>query len=174
MAPPVDSYGSLSVHKAAEREAGGEGGTLRFPDFSQPSPLSGCLPLHGRQRAEPTTTTTCAVLASIPHTFPTVSVVPEPRRPRPGEHSDTERVCGRGGGGVFFRPHMFSRTTGSPATIRRRASSLPQAGLGSVVCRRRRPRPASRPGSSVWGTHKKPRRLVVARCSFTGRPYGRR
>lgn len=97
--------------------------------------------------------------ASIPHTFHIVSVVPDPYRPGRGEYSNTARVCVRC---VWFffasSPHTRIRPTGQPRAPPQfaAAGSLPQAGLGSVVCRRRIPRPASRPGSSVWRTHKKP------------------
>lgn len=133
----------------------GEGGTLRFPDFSQPSPLSGfhCTAACERRRRRHAP---CVPQSRIRFTQLASSQTRTDHRR--GEYSNTERVCGRGG--VFF----FTRTWSAgqpraPPQFAAAASSLLQAGLGSVVYRRRRPRPVSRPGSSVWGTHKEAQTL---------------
>lgn len=94
----------------------GEGGTLRFPDFSQPSPLSGfhCTAASERRRRRHAP---CVPQSRIRFTQSASSQTRTDHRR--GEYSNTERVCGRGGV-FFFHPHMIGRTTESPATIRRR------------------------------------------------------
>lgn len=106
LAPPVDSYGLLSAHKAAEREVRERGALSQISRFL-PAEYTERLRLHGRQRAA-ATTTTCAVRASIPHTFHIVSVVPDPYRPGRGEYNHSTggaSVCAR----VFLSPPAYDR-----------------------------------------------------------------
>lgn len=119
------SYRQLWVTACAQgcRKRGrGEGGTLRFPDFSQPSPLSGfhCTADSERRRRH----APCVPQSRI--RFAQLASSQSRTDPRRGEYNNTERVCGHGG--IFFslsHPHMIGRTTESPATIRRRQLASP-------------------------------------------------
>lgn len=147
LAPPVDSYGPLPVHGAAERE--GHSQISRFLPAESAVPL----PHHGRQQAETTTTTTtCAQRASIPHSFQRASVVSNPPRPRRGEYIDTTQVSS-----PCFRTCLIHD--------REPRRSVSQARLVNAVWRRRRMRPVFRPDSLLAGNRKAPaveRRLGVA------------
>lgn len=126
LAPPVDSYGPLPVHWAAERE--GHSQISRFlPAESAVPPL----PHHGRQQTE-TTTTTCAQRASIPQPPQPDCVVPDPPRLKHGEFIDTTRVSSR-----CFRTCLVHD--------RQPRRSVSQARLVNIVWRRRRMRPVFRP-----------------------------
>lgn len=129
LAPPVDSYGPLPVHRAAERE--GHSQISRF----LPAESAALLPHHGRQQSETTTTTTtCAQRASTPHSFQLSRGVPHPPRPRRGEYIDTTQVSS-----LCFRTCLVHD--------REPRRSVSQARLVNAVWRRRRMRPVFRPDS---------------------------
>lgn len=86
LAPPVDSYGSLPAHGAAERE--GHSQISRFLPAESAAPL----PQHDRQRTE-TTSTTCARRASTPRSSPPRRVAPDPARRAQGEYIDAGVVA---------------------------------------------------------------------------------
>lgn len=95
----------------------GEGGTLRFPDFSQPSPQSGfhCTADSGRRRRR-RRHAPCVPQSRIRFT----ELASSQNRADLDEVSTATRsecvvvvVC------FFPHPHMTDRTTESPATIRR-------------------------------------------------------
>lgn len=83
--------------QGCRKRGSGEGGTLRFPDFSQPSPLSGfhCTAASERRRRRHAP---CVPQSRIRFTQLASSQTRTDHRR--GEYSNTERVCGRGG--VFF------------------------------------------------------------------------
>ena len=88
LAPPVDSYGPLPVHGAAEREGHSQISLLLPAESAAP------LPHHGRQRTETTTTTTCARWAPAPRPTPAARVVPSSPRPTQGELNRTQHERG--------------------------------------------------------------------------------
>lgn len=111
--PPIDSYGLLPVHRAAERE-----GHSFLPDESAVP-----LPYRGRWQSR---TTTCSQRASIPHSFQPTCRVPLSPRLGGGECRDTSHI-------VVFCSCL------SPDD--REPRSVSQARLVNVVCRRRGMRP---------------------------------
>lgn len=130
LAPPVDSYGPLPEHRAAERE--GHSQISRF----LPAESAVLLPHHGRQQSETatTTTTTCAQRASTTHSFQLARGVPDPPRPGRGEYIDTTQVSS-----LCFRTCLVHD--------REPRRSVSQARLVNAVWRRRRMRPVFRPDS---------------------------
>lgn len=136
----------------------GEGGTLRFPDFSQPSPL--CR-FHStadsearrrrRRRHAP-----CVPQSRIHFTQP---ASPYTRTDLDEVSTATRRECVVVLCVVFF---LLSRTCSAgrpraPPTPPPPLARLPRPGLVSAVCRRRRP--VSRPDSPEAGNIKKPQTL---------------
>lgn len=149
------------IEEGEEEEVGraGEGGTLRFPDFSQPSPLCrfhSTADSEARRRRRRRRHAPCVPQSRIHFTQP---ASPHTRTDLDEVSTATRReyavvVCV-----VFF---LLPRTCSAgrpraPPTPTPPLARLPRPGLVSAVCRRRRP--VSRPDSPEAGNVKKPQTL---------------